>query len=392
MINDEIMGWLGLTIWAAVTVLMAVMSSKTAYRLAASSASRNEKWKLLRKQIKKVGMVGTGLCGIVIAISGFSLLTSGFMLIALTAIQQPVFAIGLHVPFNAIRGDNWPLKSFVFRMLISVWSVCLPIGLTLMLAGGILQFSRDQNSIENLVLLACLAFLWVTQWSVLRALTLPGKLVEFPIKHWAEEAQLLSEKVGTKLNDLLLVRSGKARVAGAYALGNGRIAITDYLLSALSEDEFLAIMAHELQHFNQRKQSLVLISKLILIGILIGSSLAFLSKSANVNPIFCTPFALLYSVWSIARIKKLKQMHEDDADDASIREIGGMSLMRALTKTYALNGRLGDTQRGTVHRALNDRLSRIAELSKLEPQSVQLAVEDARLLTIEPGQVSLQGA
>lgn len=392
------MAWISIICWGVFSGLVAKLSAKQAYALASSARTQTEKWMLLRALMKKVGLLGVLLCLVCCsfialfldASPGFSLMIGGFSFILLTAIQQVGFAIGLYIPFVAIRGDEWPRSTFIFRMTINVWSLCLPLGLTIMLIGAGINLSTKSASMDTLIILLGTVFLWIIQWSVLRALTLPGRLVEFPKREWESQAIALSKTLGTKLNDLMMLQTGKARVAGAFALGGGKVAMTDYLLSALNEQEFMAVMAHELQHFNQRRETFILIGKLTLLCALIGAIVAFLAWQKFLPVPFAGAAAVFISIASIRPIQKLKQGHEDDADDAAIREIGAMPLMIAIAKTYALNGRLHDRGRGTVHRALRERLARIASIGELSADTVEVALVEARSLVPENRQVSFQ--
>lgn len=395
---ELLMSWVTIIGWTVLSVAAALSGARKAYVLAAGEKTRSEKWILLRSLLKRLGLFGLALtlasC-LLLDISlhterGLSLMIAGMSFIVLTALQQIAFAIGIHTPFVAIRGDDWSLKTLIFRMTITAWSLCLPLGLTTMLFGAAMNLMDSAVSIETEILLCGIVVLWVLQWGVLRALTLPGRLVDFPKSEWESEAKTVAKSIGTNLTDLMMLQTGKARVAGAFALGRGNVAITDYLLSALTQSEFMAIMAHELQHFTQRRQTIVLITKLFLICGLIGALIAFLFIKYELPESIACGGSLIVAVLSIRPIHKLKKFHEDDADDAAIKEIGAMPLMNALAKTYALNGRLDDRKGGTLHRGIRERLTRIASQANLNEEAIELALADARTLVPEFGQVSFQ--
>jgi STE24 endopeptidase len=152
----------------------------------------------------------------------------------------------------------------------------------------------------------------------------------------------------------LFVMDGSRRTThgNAYFTGFGkarRIVFFDTLLSRLSHDEIIAVLAHELGHFKHRHiiQRIVLIFAMSLIGLwLLGwlmtqawffSGLGVATPSTAValllfllvSPVFTFPLQPLLSLHS--------RRHEFEADRYAARHADANDLTRALVKLYSDN-------------------------------------------------------
>lgn len=280
--------------------------------------------------------------------------------------------------YRKVRPNRMRMREFRFRLMATTMSAAFPIGVSAILIGSLMNLINTENDAKDVaakaIVLAAAFFLWWIQWSVIRLVLLPGRPAGFPMQDWEDDAKELCEKMGTKLNDLMILRTGRPHIAGAFALGGGRIAITDDLLSSLTHEEFLAIIAHEARHFLQRKHTILVIALLTVFAGMVG---VFAAWSAATKMV-AVPTAVLISgcgaMAIIYPISILKRRQEDDADEVAIEEVGAMPLMTALIKTYAINGRLQDGSSSSIHRGLEDRLRRIAEVAGCDSESLDRAL------------------
>jgi hypothetical protein len=86
-----------------------------------------------------------------------------------------------------------------------------------------------------------------------RAAPLPVRTVSLAPSLLAE-AQRLGNELGVQVREILVLDGTRTRTANAFALSGGRIALTDYLLAALTERELHAVLAHEIAHLAQRRR------------------------------------------------------------------------------------------------------------------------------------------
>ncbi|MCH8275174.1 MAG: M48 family metalloprotease [Armatimonadetes bacterium] len=344
------------------------------------------------------------VAGACLAAPGVALLLGGVSLGTRVLVAGAVFGLSVlpsqaalsaaaYPHFRLVRGADWLRSAFTFRLLVAGWALGLPVAVTAMLFGAVqnLLFIRLQPADHALTLAVTvlLCLLWVVQWPVLRALSLPGTAAEFPRAEWKSAAVSLGKRMDVPLNDLLLIHTHRAPTAGAFALGRGRVAITDFLLSAIDEDEFLAVVAHELHHFRQRSRTVALILALMA-GAALLAVIAALFVARGVLPAWAAvvlSFALAAS--AVAPLVRRRQRYEDEADDAAALHVGSWPLMTAIAKVHALNGRAGDAAGSTIHRSLRDRLRRLASCGGLDGDAVQRAISLAKETVAEPPQVCL---
>ncbi|MCW5945470.1 MAG: M48 family metalloprotease [Fimbriimonadales bacterium] len=294
--------------------------------------------------------------------------------------------------YNRLRPGQLTYGDYKVRLMATAMSVALPLGVSAILVGSLIDLvSGGAWNLDRLANLAVFLFaiaLWSLQWSAIRLVLLPGKPAEFPMSDWELDAKTLALNMNTRLNDLLILRTGKSRIAGAFALGGGRIAITDDLLAVLSHDEFLAVMAHELRHFTQRKRTVRVAASIALIAGVIGAIAAWLVAAGSIAPFLAIGIATAVAALSSVPLVRIRRKNEDDADAAAVETIGADQLMSAIAKTYAVNGRLNESGSGTIHRGLHDRLLNIATLGNLGEDSVVRAIRAGSAVARTTSQVS----
>lgn len=294
--------------------------------------------------------------------------------------------------YNRLRPGQLTYGDYKVRLMATAMSVALPLGVSAILVGSLIDLvSGGAWNLDRLANLAVFLFaiaLWSLQWSAIRLVLLPGKPAEFPMSDWELDAKTLALNMNTRLNDLLILRTGKSRIAGAFALGGGRIAITDDLLAVLSHDEFLAVMAHELRHFTQRKRTVRVAASIALIAGVIGAIAAWLVAAESIAPFLAIGIATAVAALSSVPLVRIRRKNEDDADAAAVETIGADQLMSAIAKTYAVNGRLNESGSGTIHRGLHDRLLNIATLGNLGEDSVVRAIRSGSAVARTTSQVS----
>ncbi len=342
-----------------------VLLRRQAARILASNRTPQAKWSSLRDLLKRLPLQAAVFVGVpagfasvlAVELGWHSFLLGGAAFAVSSLSAQLLCAKALYRPFTIIRANISP-NDFSDRLMASAFFSTFPIALSAFLI-GIAQLAYETHLAIGYIALGLTAGSWVYQWSALRVLILPGRSVPFLSKAWEDDARALAKEMGVPLSELLLIQT-RTRSAGAFALGMGRVAITDYLLSVLDHDEFLAIIAHELQHFKQRKRTILFaFGQIILVGSL-GGLLAFAVQTKVLNSVAALAAAGVLAAMCFVPLMKLRARNEDEADQVAAMEVGAMPLMRALAKAHALNG---DGQGGAVHRSLESRLNRICELA-----------------------------
>ncbi len=387
--------------WAAAANLIAFGFGALARR-AATRQDAGASYSAVRKLIKLSSIVNlfvataaaVGVAFLVVPTTSFSarLIAAGLAFMAGAVAGEWLIGHRMYRPYETVRPDQLTSRAFRFRLIATALSIALPIGVTMILIGSIGDLAHtdvgQRGSTANAIAFVLALMLWVVQWSAIKLVLLPGRPADFPMPDWEEDVKRLAERMGTRLTDLLILRTGRSRIAGAYALGGGRIAITDDLLAALSKEEFMAVMAHELKHFTQRRKT-TLFACAFVVGAGGAAALSVWAASAGVIPMLAaTSIATLSALVPLWRLTKLRALHEDEADLAAIEQIGAMPLMCALAKTYAVNGRLGDSTTGSIHRGLRNRLSLLAARGRIPASAVADAVSSGETFDLAGAQVS----
>lgn len=194
-----------------------------------------------------------------------------------------------------------------------------------------------------------------------RAAPLPVRTVSLAPSLLAE-AKRLGNELGVQVREILVLDGTRTRTANAYALSGGRIALTDYLIAALTERELYAVLAHEVAHLAQRR-------RLVRVwGLLTGTGIAAMLVSApfwerlprwGILALLCA-----LAVGMLAPILYLRRRHEREADAFAVSQYGVEPLESALHKLAQLNPR--DTHRSgdALHPTLRERLQHIRRFQR----------------------------
>lgn len=394
------MGWalIGTSVLAG---FLTVFWARSQGRRALGRAQETERVADLRRAIRHastlITLFGTGACslGAVLAFDAATharLQALGIAILIYPLAFIVLLSLATLSSFRRVRGMDWDWAAYAELLLSATWTRFVPGGTTVALAGSVLwlydRLHSGSDPTYAAFAVAGTAAGWILQWPILSAISLPGRAVEFPMRDLEAAAKNLAAKMGQRLRALLLLRS--RRIAGAFSVDVGRVAITDYFLSALSYEEFLAVMAHEFRHFDHRREAY----RILPVGLCICLALSFLGawggSWAGIPPYFgllaAGPAWIAFFRFQTAR----KRLNEDDADDAAVEFVGAWPLMMGIAKSYALNKRIGDcSKRGDIHRSLRDRLQRIATRGGLPDSKAAEAIQIATACTSQGAGVSL---
>lgn len=360
----------------------------------------DESWSRFRRIVRRASIanlvLGAAVPGIAAASwapmpLGFRIAVGGGVFFVCAAVLQWLLGEATYPTLRRLEVLPWEKAGYQFRLLMSQLSLSLPISLTAVVVGAclvVLEPDAEATDLGRNLVVGAGALLWVLQWPAVKLLSLPGRPVDFPPGDLEREARELAREMQIELKDLLLIRTGKTPIAGAFALGGQKVAITDYLVTALKEDEFLAIIAHELQHLIQRRKLFALFLGTLLLAGGLGGGLVWATTVRILPDAIAASLAIPISLLVVLPIHLSRRRNEDDADDAAILHVGPMPLMTAIAKTYALNRRLRDRSGSSIHRALRDRLSRIAQVGGLSITSVERAFSQALALDSASPKVS----
>lgn len=293
--------------------------------------------------------------------------------LALGAMARPILrrAQGLEA--------RWSRGELARYLAGSALSATLVPGLSLALLGFVYEESRRGGSIA-LVVLAGLSWLAavLASWGAVRQMRVPGVLVPFPEGPRRDEAFRLARRMDAPLQHLLLAQSRRARIAGAYALGRSRVAVSDALVASLSPLELDAVLAHELRHLSQQAG----IARSVMVGgactllAALSAGLACRGLPDELRHAVTGSVALLVFAWLLRALVRLKRRHEDEADEAAVAHVGAAALIAAIAKVASLNG--SKTDRATIrYRSLADRADRIGRLGGLRPAEVERILASA---------------
>ncbi len=177
------------------------------------------------------------------------------------------------------------------------------------------------------------------------------------------EVQRLARSIGLYGVEVVVLDGRRARMANAFALPGGRIAISDYLMANLSEREVLAVLAHEVAHLAQRRRLVRL--WVYLLGTAVGLTVGLAPLAERLpNWIGVLLMGILFFALNLPMVW-LRHRHEREADAFAISEYGADSLRSALCKIYALNRCDPLESSDSVHPSLRQRLKWIENHSTL---------------------------
>ncbi|MCS7064755.1 MAG: M48 family metalloprotease [Fimbriimonadales bacterium] len=176
------------------------------------------------------------------------------------------------------------------------------------------------------------------------------------------EVQRLGRELGVSVRELLVLDGRRARMANAFALGGGRLAITDYLLAHLAEREALAVLAHEVAHLAQRRRlwRLWLLELGAAGGLIVGLAPIWQQLPAWSHLLLMA----MLMVGMAAPMVWLRRRHELEADAFAASQYGADTMKSALLKVAAL--RTAPSRGATgIHPSLQQRLAHLERLAML---------------------------
>jgi len=192
-----------------------------------------------------------------------------------------------------------------------------------------------------------------------RGLFLPVRSLSLA-PHLQQEVQRMGRELGIPVRELLVLDGSRARLANAFALGSGRIAITDYLLMHLTEREALAVLAHEVAHLAQRQRlwRLWMLELGAASGLVLGTASLWVSLPAWLHLMLMAMLVL----GMMAPMGWLRRQHELQADAFAASQYGADAIKSALQKVAALRG-TAPARFACLHPCLQERLAHLEQLT-----------------------------
>lgn len=212
-------------------------------------------------------------------------------------------------------------------------------------------------SVSAMGLVALLSGLSVAR----RATPFPARCL--PVRaHLLEEAQRLGRELGVTVREIVVLNGARLRRADAFALSGGRIALTDYLLASLTEQQILAVIAHEVAHLAQRKR-LVRLWALTLAGG-VGVAVAVAPLAHQLPPWGLLVWLGLMAFGLTLPMQRLRRRHEREADAFAVSQYGVEALQSALRVIATLHRREPDHSSDAVHPSLAQRLQALQKFTR----------------------------
>ncbi|HLN52616.1 MAG TPA: M48 family metallopeptidase [Lentimicrobium sp.] len=167
-----------------------------------------------------------------------------------------------------------------------------------------------------------------------------------------EKIKELSERVGFKLSNIYVIDGSKRSTrANAYFTGFGsrkRIVLYDTLINTHSEEEIVAVLAHEIGHYKKKHVIKGMITSIVNTGFLLFIFSLIIDNPLIYNAlgtqpgfhigvivfgILFTPVSFLFSLWQNAVSRK----YEFEADDFAAVNASAVNLGKALKSLTANN-------------------------------------------------------
>lgn len=185
-----------------------------------------------------------------------------------------------------------------------------------------------------------------------------------------ENASELSSRLGTGDLQIYVIKLDKFKIANAAQIGARRffVFVSSYLLSNLSPEENVAVIAHEFAH--ARKRHVLKIVTISWVITVLAGNLLLLPIDANLYPFLSFAFPLIGFVIIVISglyiIPAIQRHFETEADLLATEIYDGNKLISALKKISELNMTPGDISGhwNMSHPATVDRVRRIKEHSK----------------------------
>lgn len=195
-----------------------------------------------------------------------------------------------------------------------------------------------------------------------RRFLLNARQVPLPFPGMLEEVQRLGREVDVTVREIVVLDGARLRMANAFAVGNDRVAITDYLLASLTEREALAVMAHEVLHLAQHKRVIKWWIAEIVIAVLLGIALTpFLRSWSTEWQLLLLPPLLWLALYPMIR---LRNQHERDADAFAASQYGPETMKSALLKVAELNPKHPKHKGSRVHPDFAERIAWLDHLAR----------------------------
>jgi Zn-dependent protease with chaperone function len=179
------------------------------------------------------------------------------------------------------------------------------------------------------------------------------------------EVKRLGDELGVQAREILVLDGTRTRTANAFALSGGRIALTDYLLAALTEQELHAVLAHEMAHLAQRRRLVRLWALLTGAGVALTLVSAPLWERLPRWGLLVLLIALALGM--LAPLLWLRRRHELEADAFAVSQYGAEPLASALRKLAALHPRETRRSGDALHPSLGERLERLQRFQRRLP-------------------------
>lgn len=357
-------------LWLGSSVLVAALGLR---RVGSLSAGEGSLGRALRA-IKRLFLLSVGIK----AAALFGTLLSGVLYPEPALAGLLVAGLGLLLgEFGAIFWRLYPLERRLRGVEIGVWDyVVMRLGLVFemaapLVAGGLMFLSviytlrggyREAGG--SGILLAGLMGTGGVAMGVLffrRRLILPVRPVSLP-ESLMSEIRRMARELGIRVRDVVVLDGRRMRMANAFALSGGRIAITDYLLAHLEPKEILAVLAHEVAHLAQRRRLVRL--WVYLLGAAVGLTVGLAPLWERFpNWVGILLMGLLGFAMSLPLVL-LRARHEREADTYAVGEYGAEALRSALLKMAQLNRREAQEQSDRLHPSLQERLRLIERFEK----------------------------
>lgn len=185
-----------------------------------------------------------------------------------------------------------------------------------------------------------------------------------------DKASELAARLGTGELEIYILNLGKFKIANAGQVGARKysVFISDYLLENLSQEENVAVIAHEFAHAKRRHVFKNVIQAWLLTTV--AMNLIALPVDLGIRP-FSTLLLpaiglLILGAGSMLLIPAIRRRYEIEADLIATDIFDGNILIRALEKITELNRHFGESPKywSMDHPTTKDRARRIREYIK----------------------------
>ncbi|HKW17163.1 MAG TPA: M48 family metalloprotease [Terriglobales bacterium] len=195
----------------------------------------------------------------------------------------------LHVE---LRGSKWTRREFLLQQLATVGAQVIPL---MFFLAALENITADATAAASFFLAAMLCAVALRNLRMRVSQSYPFTLTTGELRDRVFE---LARKAGVKINQVIILPTGKSQVANAFATGNRVVMFTDYLLQHLNKREVAGVAAHEVAHLqlgHVKKRLLAFYLAILLPALLGGFFQEFLSRRVPVRGIPVQVTSTLYS-------------------------------------------------------------------------------------------------